>query len=63
MTIRDEHGRRPRRKFRVLIQERKSRGSSIERMTSFMIYSYDKRVSLESIKEKLMKRMRLTDIK
>ena len=44
----------PKKKFRVLIQERKSQGAIVEEMTSFMIYDFVG-YSIKTIKSKLKK--------
>jgi hypothetical protein len=49
----------PHRKFRILIQERKSDGSKIERARSFMIYCFDKKVTIDDVKNKLSKNTKI----
>ena len=48
---------KPKKKFRVLIQERKSQGSKIERMNSFMIYDYKGESSMKSITQAIQKKV------
>jgi len=46
---------KPIRKYRVIIQERKSQGSKIEKCRSFMIYDFNKKSDIDKIKSKLEK--------
>jgi len=44
---------KPYRKFRIIIQERKTDNNKIEKSRSFMISSYDKKISIDAVKKKL----------
>jgi len=46
---------KPKRKFRVIIQERKTNGRAVESMRSFMIYDFKGRATIDSVKRKLLK--------
>ncbi len=48
-----KEGEKPKRKFRVLVQERLSTKTEIESMTSFMIHDYKGKTKVKSIVDKM----------
>lgn len=48
---------KPKRKYRILVQERISEKCDTEKMRSFMVYDFDGRSTVDSVKKKIMKKM------
>ncbi|GAG91481.1 unnamed protein product [marine sediment metagenome] len=46
---------KPVRKYRIIIQERKTECDKVEKSRSFMIYDYEKKSNIDKIKEQLEK--------
>lgn len=46
---------KPKKKFRVIIQERLAQGNHIEKARSFMVYDFNGRTTIDSLKKKLEK--------
>lgn len=56
METKTKFTNKPKKKYRVIIQERKSVGNTIEKSRSFMIYDFTGRTNVDSIKKKLQKK-------
>ena len=50
--------KKPSKKYRILIQERKSSGNEVEKMRSFMIYDFRGNSTVDSVKKKLFKSLK-----
>lgn len=51
------NGKNPKKKYRVIIQERISEKNNVERMTSFMVYDFSGRTTIKSLSKRLQKFM------
>lgn len=56
METKTKFASKPKKKYRVIIQERKATGNKIEKCRSFMIYDFQGRTNVDSIKKRLQKK-------